>query len=257
MGKLTSVGRIYYGFAMAGLGCQAIFYSRFPYMMVPPKHSWIPGITFIIYLFGALLLLTGVSIVVNKRTRLASLILGSILLLIFILCFVPYQLIATSNYLQLVAWENAEKELALAAGAFVVAGCFSSNNESAVLKLPARVVPFGAMLFAITMLSFGIIHFQYANDVANYVPSWIPFRLFWAYAAGTGLVGCSAAIILKIKVRWFATILGAIILTWVIVLHIPRVIVSPPEYLWSEVTSALIALAYSGTAFVIAGRGKK
>jgi hypothetical protein len=47
------------------------------------------------------------------------------------------------------------------------------------------------------------------------------------------------------------------IFIWVIILHIPRVVVSPVAYIGSEVTSALIALAYSGIAFVIAGATKK
>jgi len=47
------------------------------------------------------------------------------------------------------------------------------------------------------------------------------------------------------------------IFIWFTVLHIPRVIASPAAYLGSEITSAFIALAYSGIAFVIAGASKK
>ena len=50
-----------------------------------------------------------------------------------------------------------------------------------------------------------------------------------------------------------ATLLGTMIFIWLIILHIPRVIASPAAYIGSEVTSALIALAYSGIAFLIAG----
>ena len=47
------------------------------------------------------------------------------------------------------------------------------------------------------------------------------------------------------------------IFTWFIILHIPRVIASPVAYIGSEVTSAFIALAYSGIAFAIAGAIKR
>ena len=107
------------------------------------------------------------------------------------------------------------------------------------------------------MISFGILHFLYAKDVSDYVPSWVPNRLFWTYLAGTGLLVSGLAIILKIKPRLAATLLGAMIFIWFIILHIPRVIVSPVAYMGSEVTSALIALAYCGIAFVIAGTDKK
>jgi uncharacterized membrane protein YphA (DoxX/SURF4 family) len=241
METLRSTGRIFYGIAIAGLGLQTIIYSRFPYMMVPPKHSEIPGVSILIYLFGALSLAAGVCIILNKRIRPASLTLGAVLISIFVLAFIPYQLFATSDYLQLRQWENAEKELALAAGAFIIAGSFLTVSE---------------ILFALTMISFGILHFMQAEGVASYEPTWVPFKLFWAYVAGIGLLGSGIAIIFKVKIRLIATLLGAMILTWVIILHIPRVVVSPSKYLWSEVTSTLIALAYSGIAFVIAGRDK-
>jgi hypothetical protein len=62
---------------------------------------------------------------------------------------------------------------------------------------------------------------------------------------------------LKIKAGLAATLLGIMIFIWFIILHVPRVIASPVAYLGSEITSAFIALAYSGIAFVIAGAPKK
>jgi hypothetical protein len=81
--------------------------------------------------------------------------------------------------------------------------------------------------------------------------------LFWAYFCGAALIGSGLAILLKIKSGPAATLLGIMIFIWVIILHIPRIIGSPVDYLGSETTSAFIALAYSGIAFVIAGAIKK
>jgi uncharacterized membrane protein YphA (DoxX/SURF4 family) len=254
MTNLTNAGRIFYGTVMSGLGLLTIYYRDFPYMMIPPKHSGIPGIAVLVYLFGAMLFLAGACIVLKKQTRTVSLLLGGILLLIFVFYYIPYQLTASPNYMHLVDWENAEKELALCGGAFVIASCFEGRNENTLIRFLGKIAPLGSILFSITMISFGIIHFQYAKDVAEYVPSWVPFRLFWAYFCGAALIGSGLAIILRIKVELVATLLGTMIFIWFAVLHIPRVIVSPVTYLGSEVTSALIALAYSGTAFVIAGR---
>ena len=62
------------------------------------------------------------------------------------------------------------------------------------------------------------------------------------------------AIIFKIQVRLAATLLGAMIFTWVVILHIPKVVDAHFDDAGGEVTSAFLALAYSGVAFVIAGR---
>ncbi len=257
MGSLSNTGRIFFGVSIAVMGLLTLYYGDFPYMLIPPKHKWIPGFAVLAYISGALLVVAGASIVFEKRIRSISLLLGSILLLIFFFCFIPYQLIASPNYMHFGDWENAAKELTLAGGALVIAGCYSEKNENALLRFLSKLIPFGAIFFALTIFSYGVDHFLYAKEAADYVPSWVPYHLFWIYLAGLGLLASGIAIILKIKVRLAATLLGSMILTWFIILHIPRIIVSPVAYLGSEIASAFLAFAYSGIAFVIAGTTKK
>ncbi len=256
MRNLPVIGRIFYGIAIAVMGLQTIYYSDFPYMLIPPKHSSIPGLGIIAYVFGAMLILAGVCIVFEKKIRPASLLLGSILLLIFCFYFIPYQFMANPNFMQFGEWENAEKELALAGSAFVIAGYFSGESENFIIVFLTKLIPLGAILFSLAIICFGISHLLYPTDVADYMPSWIPFKIFWAYFTGTALIGSGIAIILKIKLRLIATLLGIMILSWFILVHIPKVIASPFAYRGSEVTSAFLALAYSGIAFVIAGATK-
>ena len=178
MRNLSKMGRIFYGIAIGGMGFLTIYYRDFPYMLIPPKHSWIPGLAMLACISGGMLILAGASIVFEKKIRSVSLLLGGVLLLIFCFCFVPYEFTVSSNYMHLVDWENAEKELALAGGAFVMAGCFSEKNENFLIRFLGKLIPFGAMLFSITMISFGILHFLYAKNVSDYVPSWVPNRWF-------------------------------------------------------------------------------
>ena len=154
-------------------------------------------------------------------------------------------------------WENAAKELSLAGGAFVIAGCFPEKNEGSFVRALGKIIPFGVALFPITIISYSVDHFLYAKEAEGYVPAWIPYHLFWMYFAGVALLGSGIAIILKIRTKLAATLLGVMIFLWFVSLHIPRVIASPPADIADEVTSAILALAYSGTAFVIAGTVKK
>jgi uncharacterized membrane protein len=257
MRNLSNVGRIFYGIAIAVIGFLTIYYSDFPYMLIPPKHSWIPGLVMLSYISGTMLMLAGACIVFEKKVRPISLLLGTVLLLIFCFYFIPYEFIASSNYMHFGDWENAAKELTLSSGAIVIAGCFSEKNENPLIRFLGKLIPFGAILFSITIISFGVDHFLFANEAADYVPSWVPYHLFWMYFTGTALIGSGLAIIFKLKPGPVATLLGTMIFTWFIILHIPRVIASPSADMGSEVTSALIALAYSGIAFVIAGAAKK
>jgi len=216
-----------------------------------------PGIVVLAYVFGALFALAGACIVFEKKTRPASLLLGGVLLMIFCFYYVPYQFMNTSRFMHFAEWENAAKELALASGAFVVAGLFSAKDENFFTGFLGKLIPFGIILFAITILSFSIDHFVYGKDAAGYVPAWIPFRVFWIYFAGAALLASAIGIILNIKRGLAATLLGAMIFTWFIILHVPYVINATGADKADEATSAIIALAYCGIAFVIADGVKR
>ena len=257
MVNLSKTGRIFFGVAIAEIGLQAIYYRDFPYILPMPDHFPVTARMVLACIFGALFALAGASVLFERGTRQVSLLFGSLLLLIFCFYYIPYELLVSPNYMHLPDWENAEKELAFAGGAFVIAGCFPAKDENNLTRFLGKLIPAGAVLYAITIVSFGILHFMLAKQVSPFVPDWIPAHLFWIYFAGVALLGSGIAIILKIKTGLAATFLGTMIFIWFIILHIPRIFVATPDYLGAEITSAFLALAYSGIAFVIAGEVRK
>jgi hypothetical protein len=257
MGSLSNIGRIFYGIAIAVLGFLTIYYKDFPYMLLPPNHVSISGLIILAYISGAMLVLAGACIVFEKNPMSVSLLLGTVLLLIFCFYYIPYQFMVSPNYMYLRDWENGEKELALSSGAFVIAGCYVEKNKKNLTSFFGKLIPFGAIFFSITIISFGILHFMYAKEASDYIPSWVPNHIFWMYFTGAALIGAAIAIILKINIRLIATLLGTMMFIWFIILHIPRVIASPVADIGDEIASAMLALGYSGITFVIAGSGKK
>ncbi|MGZ3778799.1 MAG: hypothetical protein ACXVAZ_14145 [Mucilaginibacter sp.] len=257
MKNLSNIGRMFYGITIAVIGLETIYYKNFHPYLLPENHAWLPGLVVLAYVSGALLILAGACIVLKKKTRPAALLLGTVFLLIVCFYYIPYEFIATSKYMHLGEWENAEKELALAGGALIIAGCFPEENESSVTSFLGKLMPLGIIFFSLMMIGFGVLHFVYAQQVIDYVPSWVPSHLFWIYLGGVGLFGSGIGIILNIKRGLVATLLGSMIFIWFISLHMPRIIAAPSADLGDEVISAFLAIAYSGTAFVIAGCTKK
>jgi hypothetical protein len=225
-------------------------------MLIPATHSATVTIELAAYGAGILLTMAGIFIDFKIKARATSLLLGSVLLLIFCFCQVPYQF-TSSAYTHFGGWENAEKELALSGGAFVMAGIFPEKTQNPFVSFLAKLVPAGAVLFSITILCFGVDHFLYAKDVATYIPSYIPDPLFWTYLAGAGLVGSGVSLLLRIQTRLMGILLGSMILTWFVMLHIPKVVHAHFSDAEGEVTSAFLALAYSGIAFAIGGNTPK
>src|SRR5579859_3482180 len=107
MGNLTNIGRIFFGLSIAAMGFLTIYYHDFPYMLIPPKHSWMNGLVIVAYISGTLLILAGACILFEKKTMPASLLSGSVLLLIFFFYYIPYELMASSNHMHFGDWENA------------------------------------------------------------------------------------------------------------------------------------------------------
>jgi len=250
---MLNTGRIFYGISIAVMGILTIYYKDFPYMLFPTQPLLISGL---VSIFGIMFLLVGTCIVFDKKTRPVSFLFGFILLMIFCFYYIPYEFGANSNYKNLLGWDNAGKELSLAGGAFIMAACFSEKNKNTLNRFREKLLPFGAILFSLPVITFGILHLLYAKDVSTLVPSWIPGPVFWTYFAGIALLGSGFAIILKIKTALIAALLGTMIFIWFVILHIPLIINAPVTDLEGEITSAFLALAYSGIAFVIAGASK-
>ncbi len=257
MVNLSNIGRIFYGIAIVGTGFSIIYFNSYPYFLLPPLHFLIPGPALLHYMTGAIFILAGASIIFGKKIRTISFPFGCLLLLIFCFLYIPYQFLDIPRHLPLAEWENAEKELSLAAGAFIIAACFSEKKEKLFTGFWGKMMTVGSVLFSIAIISFGILHFQFARDVSTMVPSWIPFHLFWTYLAGIGLLGSGISIILKIKTRLIATILGIIIFIWFVTIHVPGVMTSSLADLRDQIISAFLALFYSGIAFVISGADRK
>ncbi|SHN00758.1 hypothetical protein [Mucilaginibacter sp. OK098] len=258
MEKLIKAGRIFYGIMIACLGIQQLFYADSRPVIFPPWSATIPGLAFLAYLTSAVLIAAGVAIIIEKRAREASLYLGGVFLLLLFLAQVPFELIVDPYSNHLGVWSNALKELVLAGGAFAVAGSFPveelpGEKKPVLIRILEKLIPFAGIFLSITMILFGIDHFLYVEFVSKLVPAWIPGQLFWTYFAGVALIGSGVAIILKIKLKLVAILLGVMIFLWLIMLHIPRAIADPYGDKGNEVTSVFEALGFSGIAFVIAG----
>jgi uncharacterized membrane protein len=111
----------------------------------------------------------------------------------------------------------------------------------------------GRLFFAIAMIAFGVQHVVYGDFVTRIVPplpEWIPGRRAWAYLVGLVLVAAGGCIILRIRARSAALVLGVIALLSFVLLYVPALVTKPRNGgLW---TNAFKALALAGGAFTVA-----
>jgi len=247
MDTLLKVGRLCFAISIAFFGFQYLLYGRFMGGL-PPVPPWTPGGRVLAYLMGVVLLAAGLSIATLWKARLSAIGLA----VLFLLCVLfLHSLHASAILYDGVDRTRAFEALALSAMAFVLAGILPL--EVGFLEprnILNKVVTFGRMLFAISMIVFGVQHFMYAGFITFLIPSWIPGHLFWAYFTGSAFIAAGLCIATRIFAPLAATLLGIMFLLWVLVLHAPRVVAQPRN--GDEWTSAFVALAFAGGSFILA-----
>ncbi|MGN6394203.1 MAG: hypothetical protein ACTHMI_01475 [Mucilaginibacter sp.] len=253
MKTFIKMGRIFFATMLIGLACQQIYYADFRPVILADWSSHIQGLNYMSYLVTAIMLVTGGAIILDKKAKEWALISGGMFLLLFLIGHVTYELIVDLYPKHLGVWTNALKEIAFAGGAFAVAGSLPvSSDSSGLIRFLEKFIPFNRIFFALTMALFGLDHFFYPDFVASLVPNWAPGHLFLCYFAGVALILSGIAIILEIRLKTAALLLGLMIFLWLILLHIPRAIVASATDNGNELTSVFEALGFSGIALLIA-----
>jgi uncharacterized membrane protein YphA (DoxX/SURF4 family) len=253
--KLLKASRGLYGAGIAGIGLHQLISGRFLQALFPAWPSPVPGLAVEARLVGVVLITAGMAIVLHKQAQLVSLLLSGLLL--GLLCFssIPYELLLDPYNSYVGSWTNVLTNLALAGGALTIAGSYATKQPARNGRFTswiAQLTPAGKFFYCTTIVIFGITHFLYAKHLVALVPSWAPNPLFWTYFAGAALIGAGSAIMLGIKRRKTAFLLGAMIFSWIVLLHAPKALAQPAANEGQPVKSLLAAMAYSGTAFVIA-----
>lgn len=248
MNYLRPIGALTFGGALAEFGLQYCFSATSLAVPVtgPP---WPPVVQLWAVIVGLVLLVCGVGIVLRKTSAAAAACLALLLILYVVIYFVPKVIAHPRNP---GPWTSSGEILAICAAALVAAVSIglerAPETASRSRLLAARNI--GYILFSAALVVFGIQHLMYGPFVASLIPAWIPARLFWAYFVGATFVAAALAISTHIQARLAAILLGVMFLAWFLILHLPRVFAAPHN--GNEWTSAFVALAMSGAAFLLA-----
>jgi uncharacterized membrane protein len=252
------IGRVFYAIALVVYGVQQFIFGDFRPVFFPPWQTSLPILSVWAYLFGLTLLIAAVGIIVDKKAKDIFLVLGGVFLSMVFLLHLPYQFISQPHQLyHLGLWVYPLKELAIAGGAFVMAGTYPVNTlgpqeKSSVIRMLEKLVPYGSIFYSITIVSFGIAHCLYGENIQALVPAWVPDHLFWTYFSAVALIGSGVFIVLNIRRRLIAILQSIMIFSWFLILHLPLAFANPMGERGNELASAFDALLFSGVGLAIA-----
>jgi uncharacterized membrane protein YphA (DoxX/SURF4 family) len=218
------------------LGAVGIFFHDFAlqWQAVP---AGIPARTLLVHVSGVLLIIGGGAILSRKGERGGALLLTAFYGLWVVAFHLPNAFKSASH---IGAW-NAPAEITFLTMGGLALYAARAGSPRDPLNLVAR------LLAGASAMVFGFAHFNYAEFTAGMVPAWIPYKLFWAYATGAGHLAAGLAFVSGIQARLAATLLAGMMGSFVVLLHVPRVLAHPEvhaEWIMLAVSSALTGSAW-------------
>ena len=118
-----------------------------------------------------------------------------------------------------------------------------------------KIVALSNLCFAVPLAVFGALHLAAAESLMPMVPSYMPWRLFWAYFFGFALLAASLSIATKIQVRWSGLLFGIAMFLFVAMLDIPGSLASPRDrFGW---TLTLREMLFGGGGWILAGNAMR
>lgn len=219
------------------LGAVGIFFHDFA-MQWQPVPAGFPIRTPLAYASGFVLVAGGVALLLPKGERAGAWLLTVFLGIWTVTLNLPA---AIASYKSIGAWNSPAEIAFMTMGALALASSHAGSLRS-VLARAARIVA------GLAACVFGFAHFNYIDFTATMVPSWIPPNgVFWAWATGAGHLAAGLALVSGIQARLAATLLAGMMASFVILLHLPRVVAAPDqhvEWIMLGVSSMLAGAAW-------------
>ncbi len=128
---------------------------------------------------------------------------------------------------------------------------WAAKSDLAQARGLDKVVVLSNLCFAAPLAVFGALHLADVHAVLPIVPSYMPWRLFWAYFFGFALLAASLSIATRIQVRWSGLLFGIAMFSFVTMLTIPGVIAHPKDrFGW---TFIFRESSFGGGGWILAG----
>jgi uncharacterized membrane protein len=238
------LGRPMIAVGLLGFGALSLVYDDFglDWQRVP---DLVAARGLLAYVAGAIEVVAALALLLRRTSALAAFVLTPYTLLWVLLLDVPPLL---SNFGVEAAWLSVGERTELFAGVWILAITLARAQNRATLEhfTSDQALRVARIIFGLALIPVGLSHLVYPEAV-SLVPAWLPFRIFWLYATGLGHIAAGVALLVSVLPRLAAVMEAAMMTSFVLLIHVPRVFASP--YSRVEWTMLCIATAFSGAAW--------
>ena len=255
-GPVAGAARAGLAAGMMGLGLLSILYRSYS-LQWEPVPAFVPAP--LAYVSGAILVLAAAALAIRGAMAWGALVLAIFLGLWTVGLKSPEALSVMPQVTKVTSffgtWLGAFEDLGMALGAWTLYALSARAGGKPVIPALSGEAALRAirMLFGIACLEYGICHFAFADITASMVPHWLPDRLFFAWLTGAGHLCAGIALITGVLPRLAAALEAVMMLSFVLLVHIPMVV-------WHEAgqghlnwTLLFVATSLASSAGAVAG----
>jgi uncharacterized membrane protein len=252
------VGQYIFGIALIAFGIQHILFEDFITGRAPVWPQSVPGKLSWAYFSGLTFIATGGLIIFSEKARGMAFLAAGLILIWSVLRHIP--VIASAESLWGAELTQLGKAITLFGGCLTIAGVSpkvnlgSSPGLNRILNSTIPLILVGRICLSFFLINSGIQHFLFAEFVKFLVPTWIPFPAFWTYFTGIALILGGIGLLIGKTYRLAAKMIGLMVFTWFLILHIPRAITMNDSNEWIAVFEAL---SVAGIAFLLTGKERQ
>ena len=140
--------------------------------------------------------------------------------------------------------------MSVAGLALLVIGLLAAKSNISQARGIDKIVALTPVCVAIPLAVFGAEHLSSPQALLGGVPSYMPVRMFWVWFVGFALIAASLSIATSRQVRWSGLLFGAMMFTFVAMLHLPGAINAGGRLPW---TIVIREMSFGGGGWVLAG----
>ena len=144
-------------------------------------------------------------------------------------------------------WTSAAGSLSL------ILGFILYRRDIAAARGLDKLIVLGPVFVAASLATFGAEHLRAGHFMADMVPHWIPWHVFWIYFVGLCLLAAALSFLFRRCVAWSAPLLATLFLIFVFTMDLPATLAQPANrinwvLMFRETVFAAGALALTATA---------
>ena len=227
LGKIVALANLCYAVPLAVFGMLHLFGPDIVKGLVP---RYMPGPMFWVYFVGCALIAASLSIASKIAVRWSGLLVGIMMFMFVAMLYLPGGLRQMHAH---IPWTRARFTWTIVCreSSFGGAGWLLAASAMNGWRGPVKttLITLGRIVIAIAAIFFGIQHFLHPLGLPGVplekeMPLWVPARALIDYVTGAALLACGVSILLNVKTRTVAAVVGGWILLTILVIYVPVMI---------------------------------